>query len=159
MNRNKKSWFMLVFLLALPGTVFSRTDAGHHEWGEEIVCVGGDALDNADLQVEYTPREEILHLAIETGSSDNEKENLVRSFSAHFKKGSFRKMLADGRIDVVLSSDKHPLTAFGGETSYAALIDLTKGNNGDLHGYLALEGSVYGVTCPKDQNHYFAFKF
>jgi hypothetical protein len=117
---------------------------------QEVVCLGGDALDTASLEVEFTPREDTVHLTVETGASENEKDNLIRKYTAHLEKGAFLKMLHEGRVEMVLSSDKHPETAFGGETSFAALVDLVKGKNDGFKGYMALDGSVFEVDCPKD---------
>src|SRR6185295_18481191 len=89
-------------------------------------------------------------LTVVTGTGD-----VTRTFTGHLKSGFFKKMLEKSRIEMVLNSDKHPETAFGGATSFAALLELTKNDKGDFEGYAALDGSVYKIYCPKDPAKYF----
>ena len=126
--------------------------------GKYTYCVGGDAIDHADITVESISKEDIVHLDLVTGQSDDEKENLKRSYTAHLAKGSFQKMFKAGKIEMIMNSNKHPETAFGGETSFAALVDLSRRKDGDFHGFVALDGSVFELSCPRDPEKYFGGK-
>ena|GEM_PF-6842576 len=154
--------WLFVSVLFFPTRGFSKEEAGGTQkrngvW-EEVYCVGGDALDSADLMVELGPKEDVAYLTVITGASSDEKDDLKRTFTVHMAKDSFRKMLRDGKIELVLSSDKHPENAFGGETKFAALLELVRDPKGAFAGYAALDGSVFAIRCPKDPAHYFAFE-
>jgi hypothetical protein len=148
--------FLLPFLLVVPG--FSKgavSDKKSSSSWEEVYCVGEDALNSADLTLDSLANDDLVKLTVDTGKG-NDTGALVRTYKVHLKKGSFKKMIVRGKIEIVMSSDKHPETASGGETKYAALVELTRDRNGDFRGLLALDGSVYELSCPQNLKKYFA---
>jgi hypothetical protein len=134
-------------LLGLSILVLSTFGHADTAW-REVFCVGGDAIDSADLSVTCDPKEDIVQLTLETGAADNEKDELKRTYTAHLAAGFFHQMYRKGRIELVLSSEKS--NVFGGETTKAALVDLVKNGKDGFKGFIALDGSVYEVECPKD---------
>ena len=142
----------VIFILPVSEITKGKVEAAQKNKGawEGVYCIGGDAIESVDLNVKFGPKEDIAHLTVVTGTGD-----VTRTFTGHLKSGFFKKMLEKSRIEMVLNSDKHPETAFGGATSFAALLELTKNDKGDFEGYAALDGSVYKIYCPKDPAKYF----
>jgi hypothetical protein len=143
----RKAGFIYCFFfmgLLFPITGCAKKSDPNESIYNEVICFGGDAIASADLTVKGSGENETVRLVLDPMAGES------KSFRATLKSGAFRQMVDQGRIEILMPSEKHPLTSHGGETMYAALVDLSADKKGNLKGYLALEGSVFEVWCPKD---------
>ena len=122
---------------------------------EEIYCVGGEVLQEADLRVERGPHGDRAHLVVEVDTKTKGPKDGKWVFVDSMAKGVFGRMQKEGRIEMVLKSSES--IELGGQMTKAVLLDLVRKSNGDYNGYLAMGGSVFELSCPREPQKAFAY--